>query len=174
MRRGTNEIEQCDVDTGFLCGKLEEDIYMELPEGLRELLELSEAEGQDDIVCMLLQSLYGLKQASRVWNETIDKHLKSMGFEPVDTDPYVYPRGEGKDECIVCVYVDDMLIASRHKTVIATVKGGIAEGFLLKDIGAEQVGATMIYEDNQGAMALSKNVGYQARTKHNSIRYHFV
>ncbi|GMF59186.1 unnamed protein product [Phytophthora fragariaefolia] len=59
------EIEQCDVDTAFLYGKLEEEIYMELPEGLRELLELAEAKGEDDVVCMLLQSLYGLKQASR-------------------------------------------------------------------------------------------------------------
>ncbi|KAE9285861.1 hypothetical protein PF008_g26805 [Phytophthora fragariae] len=123
---------------------------------------------------MLLQSLYGLKQASRVWNETIDKHLKSMGFEPADADPCVYTRGEGDDECIVCLYVDDMLIASRQKAVIATVKAGIAEKFLLKDIGAEQVGATVIYEDNQGAMALAKNVGYQARTKHIDIRYHFI
>ncbi|KAE9055903.1 hypothetical protein PF010_g31969 [Phytophthora fragariae] len=168
------EIEQCDVDTAFLYGKLEEEIYMELPEGLRELLELAEAEGEDDVVCMLLESLYGLKQASRVWNETIDKHLKSMGLEPADADPCVYTRGEGGDECIVCLYVDDMLIASRQKAVIATVKAGIAEKFLLKDIGAEQVGATVICEDNQGAMALAKNVGYQARTKHIDIRYHFI
>ncbi|KAE8903693.1 hypothetical protein PF002_g30419 [Phytophthora fragariae] len=168
------EIEQCDVDTAFLYGKLEEEIYMELPEGLRELLELAEAEGEDDVVCMLLQSLYGLKQASRVWNETIDKHLKSMGFEPADADPCVYTRGEGDDECIVCLYVDDILIASRQKAVIATVKAGIAEKFLLKDIAAEQVGATVIYEDNQGAMALAKNVGFQARTKHIDIRYHFI
>ncbi|KAE9176563.1 hypothetical protein PF004_g26044 [Phytophthora fragariae] len=45
---------------------------------------------------------------------------------------------------------------------------------LLKDIGAEQVGATVIYEDNQGAMSLAKNVGYQARTKHIDIRCHFI
>ncbi|GMF36317.1 unnamed protein product [Phytophthora fragariaefolia] len=113
---------QCDVDTAFLYGKPEEEIYMELPEGIRELLELAEAKGEDDVVCMLLQSLYGLKQASRVWNETIDKHLKSMGFKPADADPCVYTRGEGEEECIVCLYVDDMPIASRQKTVIASVK----------------------------------------------------
>ncbi|KAE8912076.1 hypothetical protein PF005_g19101 [Phytophthora fragariae] len=54
-------IEQCDVDTAFLYEKLEPEIYMELPEGLRELLELAEAQDEDDVVCMLLQSLYGLK-----------------------------------------------------------------------------------------------------------------
>lgn len=45
---------------------------------------------------------------------------------------------------------------------------------LLKDLGIEQVGATIILEDNQGAIALSKNVGYQAQTKHIDIRHHFV
>ncbi|POM76096.1 Polyprotein [Phytophthora palmivora] len=45
---------------------------------------------------------------------------------------------------------------------------------LLEDIGAEQHGPTVIYEDNQGAMAFTKNVGYQARTKHIDIRYHFI
>ncbi|OWY93524.1 Integrase, catalytic core protein, partial [Phytophthora megakarya] len=129
------EIEQCDVDTAFLYGKLDEEIYMELPEGLRELLTLADAEGEEDVVCLLLQSLYGLKQASRVWNETIDGHLKGMGFKAADADPCVYTRGEGDDECIVCLYVDDMLIASRDKDVIASVKAGIAEKFRIKDLG---------------------------------------
>ncbi|KAE8999451.1 hypothetical protein PR003_g27567 [Phytophthora rubi] len=105
------KIEQCDVDTAFLYGKLEEEIYMELPEELIELLELAEAEGEDDVVCMLLQNLFGFKLTSRVWNETIDKHLK------------------------MCISVDDMLIASRQKAVIASVKAGIAEKFRIKDLG---------------------------------------
>ncbi|KAE8971096.1 hypothetical protein PR001_g26999, partial [Phytophthora rubi] len=129
------EIEQCDVDTAFPYGKLEEEIYMELPEDLRGLLEFAEAGGEDDVVCMPRRSLYGLKKASGVWNETIDKHLKSMGFEPADADPCVYTRGEGDDACIVCLSVDGMLIASRQKAVIASVKAGIAEKFRIKALG---------------------------------------
>lgn len=45
---------------------------------------------------------------------------------------------------------------------------------LLMDIGSEQAGVTVVYEDTQGAMALAKNAGYQARTKHIDIRYHFI
>ncbi|KAE8973638.1 hypothetical protein PF011_g25171 [Phytophthora fragariae] len=155
---GGMEFEQCDVDTAFLYGKLEEEIYIELPEGLRELLELAEAEGEDDIVCMLLRSLYGLKQASRVWNKTIDKHLKSMGFEPADADPCVYTRGEGDDECIVCLYVDDMLIASRQKTVIAPVKAGIAEKFRIKDLGRARfiVGIEIDYDMEHRTLGISQ------------------
>ncbi|KAE9332557.1 hypothetical protein PR003_g14458 [Phytophthora rubi] len=50
-----------------------------------------------------------------------------MGFESTDADPCVYTRGEGDDECIVFLYVDDKLIASRQKAVIASVKAGTAE-----------------------------------------------
>ncbi|KAG3112371.1 hypothetical protein PI125_g8278 [Phytophthora idaei] len=102
---------------------------MELPEGLRQLLALAEAEGDDDVVCLLLQSLYGPKQASPVWNETIDSHHMNMGFKAADADPCVYTRGECDDECIVCLYVDDMLIPAKNNVTIASVKAGIVEKF---------------------------------------------
>ncbi|KAE9076669.1 hypothetical protein PF010_g23812 [Phytophthora fragariae] len=107
---------------------------------------------------MLLQSLYGLKQASRVWNETIDKHLKSMGFEPADADPCVYTRGEGEDECIVCLYVDDMLIASRQMAVIASVKAGIAEKFRIKDMGRARfiLGIEIDYDMERRTLGISQ------------------
>ncbi|KAG3120244.1 hypothetical protein PI125_g1340 [Phytophthora idaei] len=45
---------------------------------------------------------------------------------------------------------------------------------MLKDMGHEQVGATRVWEDNQGAIALASNAGYHARTKHMDIRHHFI
>ncbi|KAG2800527.1 hypothetical protein PC111_g19937 [Phytophthora cactorum] len=88
---------------------------MELPDGLRELIALVEAEGEDDVVCLLLQSLYGLKQVSRVWNEITDNHLKNMGFKAVNADPCAYTSDEGEDECIKCLYVGNMLLPAKDK-----------------------------------------------------------
>ncbi|KAG2792781.1 hypothetical protein PC116_g27953 [Phytophthora cactorum] len=62
---------------------------MELPEGPRELIALAEVGGEDDVVCLLVQSLYGLEEASRAWNKTIDNHIKNTGFKAVDADPCV-------------------------------------------------------------------------------------
>ncbi|KAF1317030.1 hypothetical protein FI667_g15081, partial [Globisporangium splendens] len=45
---------------------------------------------------------------------------------------------------------------------------------LLADLQAMQDKPTTLFEDNQGAIALTKNMGYQRRAKHIDIRYHFV
>ena len=52
------EVEQLDMKTTFLHGDLEEEIYMQQPEGF-------EVKGKENIVCKLKKSLYGLKQAPR-------------------------------------------------------------------------------------------------------------
>jgi ATP-binding cassette subfamily B (MDR/TAP) protein 1 len=54
------EVEQMDVKTTFLHGDLEEEIYMEQPEGFL-------VKDKEDYVCRLKKSLYGLKQAPRQW-----------------------------------------------------------------------------------------------------------
>ena len=48
------EIHRMDVKTAFLNGELEDEIYMEQPEGFV-------APGQEKKVCKLVKSLYGLK-----------------------------------------------------------------------------------------------------------------
>jgi hypothetical protein len=72
------EIHQMDVKTAFLNGDLEEEIYMEQPEGFTH-------EG-DHLVCKLHKSLYGLKQSPRAWNQKLDTFLKNIKFTKSDAD----------------------------------------------------------------------------------------
>ena len=63
-------IHQMDVETAFLNGKLDEEIYMQQPEGYVKPRE-------EHLACKLEKSLYGLKQSSRYWRKVL-KSLVSL------------------------------------------------------------------------------------------------
>ncbi|KAG8490704.1 hypothetical protein CXB51_013774 [Gossypium anomalum] len=75
------ELEQLDVKTTFLHGELEEDIYMQQPEGFI----VSEKE---DYVCLLKKSLYGLKHSPRQWYN----RFNMQSAKPVSTPLATYFR----------------------------------------------------------------------------------
>jgi hypothetical protein len=75
-------IHQMDVRTTFLNGELEEEIYMEQPDGFV-------VKGQESKVCRLLKSLYGLKQAPTQWHEKFDQTLTFVGFVANEADKCV-------------------------------------------------------------------------------------
>ena len=65
-------LDQLDVVTAFLYGVMKEKVYCTVPEGV---------ELDDNFDCLeLVKAIYGLKQASRVWNETFDSFVCSIGF----------------------------------------------------------------------------------------------
>ena len=61
------ELRQFDIKTAFLYGHLEEDLYMNQPEGFTDGTER---------VCKLHRAIYGLRQASRCWNIRFTEFLK--------------------------------------------------------------------------------------------------
>ena len=67
------EIKAMDVKLAYLHGVLEEEIYMEQQECFI-------AKGEEHKVCRLIRSLYGLKQAGRVWNRTFAHNKKKIGL----------------------------------------------------------------------------------------------
>jgi hypothetical protein len=89
-------LHQMDVKIAFLNGELDEEIYMDQPDGFV-------AEGQESKVCKLLKSLYGLKQAPKQWHEKFDRTLTSAGFVINDADRCVYYRHVGSRSYVMPV-----------------------------------------------------------------------
>lgn len=63
------EMSQLNITTAFLYGELDDDKYLHQTEGFV-------VSGQETAVCRLYKCLYGLKQASIVWNATFDTFLR--------------------------------------------------------------------------------------------------
>ena len=82
---------QMDVKSAFLNRILEEEVYIEQPEGFLD-------ENNKDKVCKLHKVLYGLKQAPKAWYERLHKYLVQIGFERTDDNSNMYIKlEEGKD-----------------------------------------------------------------------------
>nr|AAU44091.1 putative polyprotein [Oryza sativa Japonica Group] len=125
-------VHQMDVKTAFLNGELEEEIYMNQPDGYV-------LEGQEGMVCKLLKSLYGLKQAPKQWHEKFDTTLTSAGFVVNEADKCVYYRYGGGEGVILCLYVDDILIFGTSLNVIEEVKDFLSKSFEMKVLGVTDV-----------------------------------
>ena len=104
-------VHQMDVKTAFLNGELDEEIYMEWPDGFV-------AKGQEGMVYKLLKSLYGLKKAPNQWYEKYDKTLISAGFSVNEADKCVYYRHGVSERVLLCLYVDDILIFGTNLDVV--------------------------------------------------------
>jgi hypothetical protein len=77
------ELEKLDVKTTFLHGDLDEEIYMEQPEGFVQHCKRR-------LVCKLKKYLYGLKQSPRQWYKKFDSFMVSQSFTRSEYDHCVY------------------------------------------------------------------------------------
>jgi hypothetical protein len=71
-----------DISNAFLYGDLEEDQYVQMrqPTGFK-------VQGKESLVYLIKKSLYGLKNAPKIWHDLISSHLREFGLEASLTDP---------------------------------------------------------------------------------------
>lgn len=126
------EIDQMDVVTAFLNPPIDDEIYMQAPEGTDWL----DPEIQEGSVCRLIKALYGLKQAPRLWYNHIDEHLRSMGFVQSQNDPTLYISSALVTENVyILLYVDDLLVASGSRSLVDQTKNLLSERYRMTDLG---------------------------------------
>ena len=116
--------------------------------------------GQENKVCLLKRSLYGLKQASRQWHRKFDMHMLQNGFVRSKFDECVYIKSEGgAPVAYLLLYVDDMLIAGKCKKVVQKVKDDLGVAFDMKDLGPARriLGMTIIRDREKGSIWLSQS-----------------
>ena len=118
-----------DVETAFLYGDIEEEIFMKSPVGMEEIDPGSLPED----CYQLKKGIYGLCQAVRqFWRKFVDTIKKEpFGFTVSPADPRMLFKGNNLGICIIIMYVDDMLIIGK-KEQIQEFATKIQKEFLVK------------------------------------------
>lgn len=150
-------LKQFDIKTAFLNGDLSEDVYMEQPIGF--------ADGSNK-VCKLNKSLYGLKQASRCWNQKFKYFIQTFGFIQCKSDPCVFVSYKDNKLIILAIHVDDGLVVADDQKCINLVIGHLQDHFEVKamDVGCflgvqiekKEDGAIFIHQSAYTQKVLSK------------------
>lgn len=103
-----------DVNNAFLCGDLDEEIYMVPPPGL--------CRQEENLVCRLCKSFYGLKQLPRNWYFKFSGAMKQVGFVQSQSDHSLFVHCKGSKLTMVLIYIDDMIITGNDDKAIQDLK----------------------------------------------------
>ena len=114
-----------DVETAFLLGDLEEEIYM----------TCREVHGDDEVL-LLQHSIYGLVQAARQYYKKFISVLKKLNFEGGYPDPCLMTRRTEKGVVFIAIWVDDSLLVGNQMAIDETINDLKNEGFTLKVEGS--------------------------------------
>ncbi|CAL9015698.1 unnamed protein product [Prunus brigantina] len=120
---------QLDVKSAFLNGVLDEEVYVEQPEGF-------EVKHAGHKVYKLRKALYGLKQAPRAWYSEIDAYLSMCKFKRSTSEATLYTRSDSEgDLIIVSIYVDDIVYTGSSERMLTEFKREMMQRYEMSDLG---------------------------------------
>jgi hypothetical protein len=121
-------ISGLDVRNAYLYGELDEEIYMEQPEGFV-------TPGSETKVLRLRRALYGLKQAGLAWWRALKKSMEELGFKSLSSDAGVFLFRNGESFVIAVIYVDDAIFMGPDPGLTMAMKSRFMKRWETRDLG---------------------------------------
>lgn len=123
-------LEGGDVSNAYLYGSMDSPITMEQP------TDSTGKQARPGYVCLLRKSIYGARQAGKIWGTVLHEALLSWGFKQSTVESRVYLAKHGSSFILLTVVVDDLLFASNSRPFLDTFKKQLAAQFDVKLYGA--------------------------------------
>jgi transposase InsO family protein len=117
-----------DVRNAYLYGELDEEIYMEQPEGFPDPVNKHH-------VLRLRRALYGLKQAGLAWWRALKLSMEQLGFISLSSDAGIFLYRKGTSFVIAVIYVDDAIFTGPDKDLVFKLKAQFMERWEVRDLG---------------------------------------
>ena len=122
-------LRQLDVECAFLHGILQEEVFMEQPQGFVDSAKFTH-------VCKMLKSIYCLSQAPRAWYVKFSSKLEELGFHMTIFDPSLFVYHKDGSLVYLLLYVDDIIITGNCHDFIQKIIDSLNLHFHMKDMGA--------------------------------------
>jgi hypothetical protein len=135
------EAGQFDIETAFLYGLLDEELWMTIPEGYTKYLQDKHNQTVDSTThCLKLKkAIYGLVQAARQWWKKFKEVLSKLDYYASRADPCLFIRKDKNYKySYLIVYVDDGGIFGSSEDIKLVIKE-LSKYFIVKDLGEMKV-----------------------------------
>jgi hypothetical protein len=107
------KLYQMDVKIVFLNGVIQEEVFVRQPPGFGNLK-------YPNRVYKLSKTLYGLKQALRVWHARLKTFLLAHGYVMGSADKTLFTLKHGNDFLLVQIYVVDIIFGGSSHTLVSS------------------------------------------------------
>lgn len=159
------KLHHFDVRAAYLNGTIEEELYMEQPQGY----EIFNKE-RKKLHLRLKKAIYGTKQAARMWRLTLLKFLLQAGFKECIFDKCIFFKGNFVDNSVIVVilWVDDILTIYFNEDDLVKFRDDLSRMFKIEDLGEAQryVGINISRNVDARVLVLSQNVAISGMLKH--------
>lgn len=142
-------IHHVDVETAFLHSEIEEEVYVEYPQGMARV------KGK----CLRLRkSMYGLRSSPLSWYKTITKILRELGFHRMYSDPCVFFKWDGDLLTLIGVHVDDLIAICDDDELMEKLKIDINRRVPISDKGpiTQFLNLEISYNRSLGVLKMSQ------------------
>ncbi|PXF39726.1 Retrovirus-related Pol polyprotein from transposon TNT 1-94 [Gracilariopsis chorda] len=119
---------------------------------LPDIEDISAANGS---VARLHKSLYGLREAPKLWHKTLSSFLISIGMQNISSSDCVFIRRSEASMAVVLAYVDDIAIFGDRQSVL-DVKNSLKEKYEVKDLGRSNLFLGVTIHEAPGELMLSQ------------------
>jgi hypothetical protein len=147
------DLWQFNIKTAFLHGILPESktMFMEQPQGFK-------APGKEDWVMRLMKSIYGMKQASQIWNQTFHNTVSKWGFESLDCEWCIYRRDSPTGTVIFAVHIDNIIATGSTPEATASFRNLLKAKWEITELGEPKyaLGIAISHDRTSRTISLSQ------------------
>lgn len=124
-----------DIPGAYLNAEMTNEVFLQLDTDTSQILKALDpsyekfAQVDGSVIVQLDKALYGCVESAKLWYDLFSRILIELGFKVNRLEPCVFNKTVNGEQITICLYVDDLMITCKDKTVLDEVIKSLQDKF---------------------------------------------